>query len=111
MKKYLAAAALVAVGLGAGSVASASAASPVATGKLSSFKYNSKTKVGKLKVGKYTYRVEAATDCGYSTGMSGDQIQCKTLGKGKYGKKPVRVTWHRAADRSRVAEVVAVDLS
>jgi hypothetical protein len=111
MKKFLATAAFLAAGLGVGSVATANAASPVATGKLSTFKYNSATKVGKLTVGKYTYRVDSSTDCGYSTGQSGDQIACKTLGKAKYAKKPVRISWHRAADRSRVADVVAVDLS
>jgi hypothetical protein len=112
MKKFLATAALLAAGIGVTSVATATAATaPEANGKLSSFKYNAKTKVGKLKVGKYTYRVVSGTDCGYSTGQSGDQIPCKTLGKAKYRKKPVRITWHRDADRNRVADLVAVDLS
>jgi hypothetical protein len=110
MKKHLAAAVLVVVGVGATSVP-AFAASPVATGKLSGFKYNATTKVGKLTVGKHIYRVVGATDCGYSTGQSGDQIACKTLGKAKYAKKPVRITWHKSAAGSRVAELVAVDLS
>jgi hypothetical protein len=112
MRKFLAATALLAA-FGVSSVATAAEtpATPVTTGKLAKFKYNAKTKVGKLTVGKYTYRVTSGTDCGYSTGQSGDQIPCKTLGKAKYGNKPVRVTWHRSAAGSRVADVVAVDLS
>jgi hypothetical protein len=111
MKKFLVTTALLTAGIGIGSASTANAATPVAKGKIASFKYNAATKVGKLKVGKYTYRVVAATDCGYSTGQSGDQIACKTLGKGKYAGKPVRITWHRSAAGSRVAELVAVDLS
>jgi hypothetical protein len=114
MKKFLATAALLAAGIGVSTAATATAAAakPVTTtGKLGSFKYNAGTKVGKLTVGKYTYRVVAKTDCGYSTGQSGDQIRCKTLGKAKYRKKPVRIVWHRSASGSRVAELVAVDLS
>jgi hypothetical protein len=111
MKKFLATAAMLAAGIGVSSVATAAAAPPVAKGKLAGFKYNATTKVGKLTVGKYTYRVNGDTDCGYSTGQSGDQIPCKTLGKTKYRNKPVRVSWHRTATGYRVADLVAVDLS
>jgi hypothetical protein len=112
MKQFLATAAVLAAGLGVASTATAATTSPVTTtGKLGTFKYNASTKVGKLKVGKFTYRVIGTTDCGVSMGQSGDQIKCKTLGKGKYAKKPVRIIWHRSANGSRVAELVAVDLS
>lgn len=85
-------------------------------GKLKSFSYNSSTKVGHLTIinstkGPSTYRLPAGTDCGVSYGQSGDQIPCKTLGKAKYDRKPVRVTWKRAANGDRVASLVAVDLS
>jgi hypothetical protein len=114
MRKFLATAALVAVGLGGASVATASAGS-MTTGKLTRFSYASATKVGKLKVAHggrtLAFRITAASDCGYSTGQSGDQIACKTLGKPKYAGKPVRVTWHRDAAGHRLVDVAAVDLS
>lgn len=86
------------------------------SGKLVGFSYNAATKGGKLtlfsaKLGKTTYRVTAKTDCGMSTGQSGDQIACKSLGAGKYDRKPVRVKWSRAANGDRVAAMVVVDLS
>jgi hypothetical protein len=116
MKKYLAAAGVLAAGIGVNSVATATAATSTTTkGKLVAFKYDTATKVGKLTVAragrKIVYRVNGQSNCGYSTGQSGNQIRCKTLGKAKYANKPVRVTYHRAADGARIAELVAVDLS
>lgn len=114
MKKLLTTAAVLAAGIGASSVATA-AASTMTKGKLTSFSYSTTTSLGKLKVaragGKQIYRVNGKTDCGYSTGQSGDQIRCKTLGNAKYDNKPVRVTWHHDAAGHRIADVVAVDLS
>jgi hypothetical protein len=114
MKKFLATAALVAAGIGGSTVATATASS-LSTGKLKSFSYDSTTKVGKLKVTRNgatkVFRVTRASDCGYSTGQSGDQIPCRTLGKAKYDGKPVRVTWHRDDAGHRIVEVAAVDLS
>jgi hypothetical protein len=116
MKKFLATAALLAAGIGVNAVATATAAASTQTkGTVVGFKYDATTKVGKLTIkrssGKQVYRVTSATDCGYSTGQSGDQIRCKSLGKPKYGNKPVRITWTRGEGTTRIAELVAVDLS
>ena len=114
MKKSLVTAALLVGAVAIPSVATASA-STTTTSKLKSFSYSSSTKTGRLKVThggrSFTYRVVKASDCGYSTGQSGDQIACKTLGKAKYDGKPVRVTWHKDKAGHRVVDVAAVDLS
>ena len=114
MRKSLATVGLLAVGISGASVATASATSTT-TGKLARYSYASATKIGKLKVAHggrtLAFRVTAKSDCGYSTGQMGDQIACKTLGKGKYAGKPVYVTWHRDGAGHRVVDVAAVDLS
>jgi hypothetical protein len=94
----------------------ASAASDkTSRGKIASFSYNTSTKLGNLKVvnrkGKLKFRVAADASCGVSMGQSGDEIPCRTLGKKKYDGKPVRVTWQRDDEGTRVASLVAVDLS
>jgi hypothetical protein len=119
MKKFLATAGLLAACIGITSVATATASTATASvaghGKLTSFTYKATTKVGKLTVtkagAKFKYRVDSGTNCGVSFGQSGDEIKCKTLSKAKYHNKPLRITWHKADNGTRVATLVAVDLS
>jgi opacity protein-like surface antigen len=119
MRKFLAAAALVAACIGITSVASAADSTATAAiaghGKLTKFTYKATTKVGKLTVtkagAKFKYRVDSGTNCGVSFGQSGDEIRCKSLGKAKYAKKHLRITWHKADNGTRVATLVAVDMT
>jgi hypothetical protein len=83
-------------------------------GSLTHFRYNADKKVGILTVTAKQatkFRLPASTDCGVSYGQSGDQIPCKSLGKSKYAGKPVTVKWKKNASGSRIASLVAVDLS
>ena len=111
MKKFLSTAAVAALAVGVAAGPATAAKSITRSGKLTSYV----TKTGKLTVvnartGKAVYSTKNA-NCGVSYGQSGDQINCKTLGSAKYAHHRVMVTFHRAANGSRVAEIVSVDMS
>jgi hypothetical protein len=75
----------------------AHAATHTTTGKLHSFTWNEDRKVGHLVLitpnARPKFKVTRDTDCGYSTGQSGDSIPCGSLDAEKYHGKPTRVQW------------------
>jgi len=108
--RILVALALFAVmGAAFASVAGAGATTKTSRGTLHSFKsiapntWQLKT-INRAKVKRY-YRVHGETDCGVVRGQSGDQIPCKTLGKSKYAKKPVRVMWETIEGKKYATQV------
>lgn len=93
----------------------AHASTNTSRGLLTSFTWNADTHVGHLVLdtpkGLKGFRVTSITDCGVSTGQSGDSIHCRTLGRDKYHNKPTKVRWRTSAHGARKAIQVVVDLS
>jgi hypothetical protein len=114
--RMMAAVAVVAILVAAFAATAGAASQTTIKGKLTSFTYKAASKTGALHVltskgTKLSIIVNEKTNCGVSFGQSGDQIPCKTLGKSKYAKKPVRVTGTRSSSGRVTATLVAVDLS
>ena len=90
----------------------ATALAKTTTGTLVKFTYGA-DKTGKVVIkkgsAKKTFKITPKTNCGYSTGQSGDALPCKALKKSKYAGKKMYISY-TVKNGVKVAKVVSAQL-